>query len=199
MYSDGFSGSLKVGGEIGGVLSLSGDMKFAYDNQRLAKTYDEVPCYGYMYAHNGSGGREAMDVMREKGSSFSKEMPNLPMAQFAHDAFQVNVQGIQTTFRAFRGDVGTLYDPAANQVSCKGGVGVEINAGDLVKIGADIRMPVEYGQSSKWTDGNQFNNAFSFKKTVSDNPLYEAVYFQKHGRSCTAMANPTQFENIGGL
>jgi hypothetical protein len=115
MYTDGFSGDLKLGGEIGGVLSLSGDLKFAYENKRYAKNYDEVPCFGYMYAHNGSGGREAMDVIREKGSSFGKETPNLPMAQFAHDAFQVNVQGIQTTFRPFRGDVGTLYDASTNQ------------------------------------------------------------------------------------
>lgn len=198
MYTDGFSGDLKLGGEIGGVLSLSGDLKFAYENKRYAKNYDEVPCFGYMYAHNGTGGREAVDVIREKGSSFGKETPNLPMAQFAHDAFQVNVQGIQTTFRPFRGDVGTLYDASTNQISAKGGVGLEANVGDLVKIGANIRVPVEYGQSGKWTDGNNFNNAFSFKKQLADNPLYEAVYFKSMGEA-TAMANPQLFETIGGF
>ncbi|MFN8322415.1 MAG: hypothetical protein U0T74_07125 [Chitinophagales bacterium] len=198
MYTDGFSGDLKVGGEIGGVLSLSGDLKFAYENKRYAKNHDAVPAYGYMYAHNSTGGREVVDVLREKGNSVSKEIPNLPMAQFTHDMFQVNVQGIQSSFRAFRGDVGTLFDPFTNEVSCKGGVGVEVNVGDLVKVGANIRVPVEYGQSAKWTDGNQFNSAFSFKKQIADNPLYEAVYFKSMGEA-TAMANKQLFETIGGF
>ncbi|MBK7148191.1 MAG: hypothetical protein IPH78_05045, partial [Bacteroidetes bacterium] len=85
-----------------------------------------------------------------------------------------------------------------NEVSCKGGVGVEVNVGDLVKVGANIRVPVEYGQSGKWTDGNQFNSAFSFKKQIADNPLYEAVYFKSMGEA-TAMANKQLFETIGGF
>jgi hypothetical protein len=196
MYTDGMAGQIKLGGEIGGVLTLTGNLEFSYQNERYAKNYDEVPAYGYMYAHNSNGGRELMDLIRGKDGSFSSEIPNLPMSQFAHDLFRVNVQGIQTTFRPFRGDAGTLHNPFANSVSCKGGVGADVAAGDLVKIGANIKVPVEYGQSGKWTDGNEFNNLLKFRKEQAGNPLYEPVYFKSMGEA-TAMANPQLFNAMG--
>lgn len=196
MYEDGFAGDLTVGGEIGGAIALSGTVEFSYRNSRYAHNYEAVPAYGYMYAQNATGGRESMDVLREKGSSFSKDVPNLPMSQFAHDMFSVNVQGIQTTFRPFRGDIGTLYDPSANSVSVTGSLGAEVGAGDLLKLGVNIKVPVQYAQSSKWTEGNEFNNRFRFQGQVESNPLYEAVYFKSMGEA-TAMANPQQFTSIG--
>ncbi|MCS6933864.1 MAG: hypothetical protein NZM35_01760 [Chitinophagales bacterium] len=195
MFQDGFGGKIKVGGEVGGVTTISGEVEFSYSNLRYAKNYEEIPAYGYMYAHKGTGGRELMDVQREKGSSFSKEVPNLPMSQFAHDLYQINAQGLQMSFRPFRGDAGTLYDPEANSWSTEGFLGADVAAGDLLKIGVDIKVPVKQGKSGKWRDGNRFNT-LRFQQSVEGNPLYEHVYFKGMGEA-TAMSNPELFNRIG--
>lgn len=196
MYKDGYTGKVKVGGEIGGSVTLNGEIEFVYENERYAKNYEATPAYGYMYAHNAPGRREVIDVLREKGKQFSKEMPNLPMAQFAHDLFQVNVQGIQSTFRPFRGDAGTLYDPEADSKSAAGSLGIEAGVGDLLKIGIDINIPLEFANSGKWREGNHFNDVLKFQKEQNGNPLYEPVYFKSMGEA-TAMANQPMFNATG--
>lgn len=196
MYEDGFTGQIKPGFVETNLITLTGDLEFSYTNQRYATNFDAIPAYGFMYAHNATGGRETMDVLREKGSRFSKEIPNLPMAQFAHDIFNVNVQGIQTSFRPFRGDIGTLYDPQTSSLSARGGLGFDIAGGDILKIGVNVQVPIKHGESKKWESGNEFADDWSFKEQVDGNPLFEPVYFKSMGEA-VAMANPDQFNSIG--
>lgn len=198
MYEDGFASSLKLGGEVGGVITISGEVDFSYSKSRYARHYESIPAYGYLYAHNSSDGRDLMDVIREKGGSISKEIPNLPMAQFAHDIYSVNVQGIQSTFRPFRGDAGTLYDASASTASVKGELGADVGVGDLVKVGVDIKIPIKYGNSGKWQEGNAFNEAMAFHENAEGNITYEPVYFKSMGEA-VALANEQLFEDCGGF
>ncbi len=198
MIEEGFEGNLKIGGELGGTTTLSGDLEFSYNKKRNAKNLENIPCFGYMYAQNSAGGRELLDVLREKGNAFSKETPNLPMSQFAYDVYNCSAPGLQTEFRPFRGDVGTLHDPSTSSMSSTGGIGAEIGVGDLTKVGVNIEVPIASGWSGKWREGNAFNSIFQFRKHNPSLPLYEPVYFKSMGEA-VAMENPQQFSQLGAF
>ncbi len=198
MISEGFEGELKLGAELGGTTSLTGNIDFSYEKARNAKVNEDVPAYGYMYAQHAAGGRELLDVLREKGNAFSKEVPNLPMAQFANDVYSCSAPGFSTEFRPFRGDVGALHDPATSTMSASVGVGIEVALADLTKVGANIKVPIASGWSGKWREGNAFNSVFLFRDRTPSLPFLETVYFKSMGEA-VGMANPRQFTQLGAF
>ena len=193
--TDAISWRLKLGGELP-LTHISGTLKGHYSKTYLQSNYDSVPAYGYIYSEHAGVQRELLDFNREKDRSFSAELPNLPVAQFTYDVYSVNGQGIEGSFRPFRGDVGSLHDPFAHQNNTAGTVGVELGAGQMVKAGADLQIIYTHSETKKWEEGNRWNSVFDFKGT--DESEYEPVYFKNLGEA-TAMSNPEQFNAIGAV
>lgn len=186
---------LKLGGEVP-LTHLSGTLKGFYSKNYIQQNRDSLPAYGYIYSQNSSEGKNVLDFNREKDRGFSAEVPNLPVTQFTYDVYTVNGQGVGGSFRPFRSDCGTLHDPYNYQNNTAGTIGGEIGAGQLVKGGIDVKVIYTHSESKKWSDGNSFNDKFDFKKTGT--PAYEPVYFKNLGEA-TGMANPEQFQNLGGF
>ena len=159
--TDAISWRLKLGGELP-LTHISGTLKGHYSKTYLQSNYDSVPAYGYIYSEHAGVQRELLDFNREKDRSFSAELPNLPVAQFTYDVYSVNGQGIEGSFRPFRGDVGTLHDPFAHQNNTAGTVGVELGAGQMVKAGADLQIIYTHSETKKWEEGNRWNAVFDF-------------------------------------
>lgn len=186
--------SFKLGGEVP-LMHLSGSAKGTVSVQELVSNFDSVPAYGYIYSHNTSGGKELLDLNREKDGSFIAERPNLPVTAFTHDIYTVTGQGVGGCFRPFRSDVGMLHDPLKTQDNTAISSGGEVGLGQLVKVGVDIKLTLMKGQTKKWQEGNTFADPLGFKATGTG--MYEPVYFKNMGEA-TAMANPAQFNSLGG-
>lgn len=192
--TDAIGWSIKLGGEVP-LTHLSGTVKGHYSKTYLQQNKDSLPAYGYIYSQNSGEGKNLLDFNREEDRAFTAELPNLPLTQFTHDVYTVSGQGLGGSFRPFRSDCGTLHDAYNYQNNTAGNVGGEIGIGQLVKGGVDFKIIYTHSETKKWTDGNQFNSAFSFKGSSG---LTEAVYFKNMGEA-TCMANPEQFDAIGGF
>ncbi|MBK8736502.1 MAG: hypothetical protein IPL98_11625, partial [Saprospiraceae bacterium] len=77
---------------------------------------------------------------RERETVYQAEVPVLPVTAYTHDIYSITAQGMQSTCRPLRMDIGTLHDPAHQNKSESGSGGLEIGIGNLVKIGGDFNI-----------------------------------------------------------
>lgn len=189
------SGSFKVGGELWGV-HPNGTIGGYYSSQALATTSQSNPAYGYIYAHNGTSSNAVLDFNREKDGPYTESTPALPLANFTNDMFSVSGQGTGGSYRAFRSDVGTVYDAESGSTSDGFSLGGELGLGNLGHIGVDLTVNIANTHSGKWTSGNAPAALLSYKGTNGD-PLYEPSYF-KEANEKTIDSDPTYFQKLGG-
>jgi hypothetical protein len=186
-----YSGSFKVrlGGEIQGVnpsASLSG--YFSY--QELAHEEQKNKAFGYLYAQSAEGNSDALyDFNREEDRPFEIKHPDLPVTNFTYDVYAVSGEGISGSFRPFRSDVGTLSDPVSDNTNFSAGVGLDLAAGLIAKIGFDIEVTAANTYSGPWKgQNNTLKTNFRFSKP-SQNKTYEPVYFKNVGEKNVVMNN----------
>lgn len=190
-----FSG--KIGAELVGF-ALAGEVSGYFGFQKLKKNTLKMPAFGYVYAQEATDAAALQDINREKDGPYQEKSPHLPLPVFTHDIYQASGMGFQGQFRPFRGDVGTLSDPAVNSDANAASFGAEASFGNLVKAGVDLTITNTQSNSGKWQSGNQAANIFRFQKNDPDNPLYEPVYFKRVGE-LTALSNPKVFDDLGAF
>jgi hypothetical protein len=168
------------GGEIFGVhpnASISG----FYSKQQLAKNKLKQPSYGYLFSQEGKDNKYAlMDFNREKEVAYSPDVPNLAVPNYTFDLFSVSGQGVGGQFRAYRGDVGVLFDHQSTTSSESSDGGVELGGGNLVHGGFSITSTVIKTTTGKWTSDNALISKVDFLKT-GPTPLYEKSFFKNVG------------------
>ncbi len=72
------------------------------------------PAYGYLFSEFGQNSEKALlDFNRDNDIAFSKYSLHLPSAFQTYDIFSISAQGTGGSFRAFRNDVGFVFDPAS--------------------------------------------------------------------------------------
>lgn len=192
-----FSFGVKLGGSLFGA-DAGSTLSAYYSGQYLATKEQNSPSYGYLYAQDASSDLAMLDFNREKDGTFTENTPNLPLTNFSYDVYSVAGQGIGGMYRPYRSDVGVLYD--AKQTNTGGGGGIndiEVNTGNVIKVGANISVNFSQSSSGKWEERNELNDILKFKGETSD-PLYESVYFKQAGEK-TAETDPTHLESMGGF
>src|SRR6202008_1510999 len=73
-----------------------------------------LPAYGYLHYTEGSGNKSALlDMNREKELMYreSPAMPHIAVPLYTYDAFSITGEGTGGMFRAYRGDIGFVFDP----------------------------------------------------------------------------------------
>ncbi|MEP7265096.1 MAG: hypothetical protein ABI772_11390, partial [Bacteroidota bacterium] len=189
------SGSFKIGGELWGV-HPNATVGGYYSSQALQSNSQSNPAYGYIYAHNGNAANAILDFNREKDGPYTESTPALPLSNFTSDVFSVSGQGTGGSYRAFRSDVGTVYDPEASSSSDGFSIGAELGLGNLGHIGVDITVNIANTHSGKWTGSNAAAGLLSYKGTGPD-ATYEPAYF-KEANEKTIDNDPSFFQKIGG-
>ena len=176
-----FMFSLKGGGVLA-IAELSADISGFYSEQRLNRKQEQVPGYGYLYTHNGVDGNNSMlDFNREKDGAFSTNVPSLPLSSFTYDVYSVSGQGVGGMYRPYRSDFGHLFDKQVNTSSTSGNLGIELGAGWLVAVGADITINDVNSRSGKWINGNKMSNKLKFSDKNIESDVYEPFYFKQAG------------------
>ena len=179
MQSFSVTGKWKTAGTFFAA-DASYDIGVSYSRQWIPeanRTYTN-PAYGYFNLERGQHKDNAlMDFNRDNDGSFTKYTPNLPSAHLTYDVFSVNAQGIGGTYRAFRNEVGFVFDPRVSTHSTSGGVGIETGAGNTFDLGVDLSFNVMEASSGGWRDG--MNEPAGVVKFENADALLEKFAFQE--------------------
>lgn len=201
MTSFGLTFAATLGGAIFG---LHGNIELGgyYSRQELKEKSRTLPAYGYLFAHESEAhvrGNVMLDFNREKDGSFSKSTPNLPLTNLTYDVYSVAGQGVGGTYRPFRGDIGTVYDPYTTTDGTSTQLpGVELGGGNVVHVGTNFTFVNNTGHSGRWIKDNESKEYFAFQKERPDTKLYEPAYFKQVGEK-TVDSDPERFNALGGF
>jgi len=169
---DVYRGQIRLGGELFSVypnLAVFGMIsKVAYQKESSRKAY------GYLYAQNGDE-TSIMDFTRDKDGTFNKSLKYLPAGNMTYDVYSVTGQGTGGSFRPYRNDFGSVYDPVVSSETEDFSVNMEFGTGNLVEAGVDGTVSHTTSTSGPWP---QYKRPFSQNESGS---IYENVYFKRAG------------------
>lgn len=169
-----YRGQIKLGGELFGTypnLAVFGMVsKVSYQKESARKGY------GYLYAQDGDES-SIMDFTRDKDGTFNKSLKYLPPGNMTYDVYSVTGQGTGGSFRPYRNDFGSVFDPVVSSKSKEFSLNAEFGGGNLVEVGADGTVSHTTSTSGPWP---QYKRAFSHNQ---DGSIYENVYFKQAGEA----------------
>ncbi|NIG52801.1 PA14 domain-containing protein [Chitinophaga sp. Cy-1792] len=134
--------------------------------------------YGYLNYQNANGNAEALlDYNREKEMPYrAKPKPsNIAIPSYTYDVFNISGEGTGGMFRAFRSDIGYVYDHHMRTRDNALSGGIDLGTGDLAHMGADINYTHAFTESGPWLAANPLAELFAFRKSNKD---FEASYFK---------------------
>lgn len=122
------------------------------------------PAFGYLFSESGQNNENALlDFNRDNDQAFSKYSLHLPSTFQTYDVFSISAQGTGGSFRAFRNDVGFVFDPASSNFDVGVNAGFELGGGILTDVGMDLQIPFASTRNGVWSDRNYAKNALSYK------------------------------------
>ncbi|MES2332474.1 MAG: hypothetical protein V4539_22905 [Bacteroidota bacterium] len=150
-----------------------------FSKQKLASTTQNFAAYGSMYESASIGGNSLMDFNTEKKLPyFIGESKILPIPYKTPDVFNLNAQGLSMTFSVNKNDIGVVGDADGSITSNGNQAGVELNFGQLFKVGANFGTTNSYQQTGKW---NPTHIKFKPDQEIINNSLYQQFNFKNHG------------------
>lgn len=182
-----YRGQIKLGGEVfsayihGAVLGMVSTLKYATDGS--------MKSYGYLYAQNADDA-SIMDFTRDRDGMFNETMSFLPPGNMTYDIYSVSGQGTGGSFRPYRNDFGSVYDPAVSSTGSEFGLNFEAGLGELFEFGTDITTSSSDITSGPW---NTYKRPFTSKEVGS---IYENTYFKQAGE--VTEVNEGLWDALGG-
>lgn len=126
------------------------------------------PSYGYFNLQDGQNKDNALlDFNRDNDGSFTKYSVNLPTAYLQPDIFSVAAQGVGGSFRAYRNDIGYVFDPEVTSFFDAGNLSLEFGLGNLADFGGDVAYNNTASRSGAWRDMNDAANYLKFSNLSS--------------------------------
>ncbi|WP_213086945.1 PA14 domain-containing protein [Chitinophaga agrisoli] len=188
--------TLKIGGAITLVhpsFFVSGYMS----NQYIAPEdqHRSIPAYGYLNYQNGTSPDVLLDYNREKEIPYREkpDLPNIGLPTYTYDVFSVTGEGTGGMFRAYRSDLGFVYDHYMKTKDQSGKISIDIGWGNIVHGGVDLNYVRAFSETGRWTSQNPLANTIGFQQ---QDKLFEPAYFRNPGE---ATANDKSFyDAIGG-
>jgi hypothetical protein len=192
-----FSYTAKIGYEtkvvhpsfyVTGYVSLQ---NIADEDKRLA-----LPAYGYLNYQRANGNEGALlDYNRDKEIAYREKpaVPNIGIPSYTYDIFSISGEGSGGMFRAYRGDIGYVYDHAMRSKDKSSKLSTDIGIGDLVHGGVDLSLTRAYTQVGPWVEQNPLATTVAFRKS---DKTFESAYFRNPGE----MSGNTKafYDAIGG-
>ncbi|SFN33795.1 PA14 domain-containing protein [Chitinophaga sp. YR627] len=155
-----------------------------------------IPAFGYLnYQNADPSGGALLDFNREKDMPYREkpEVPNIAVPSYTYDVFSMSGEGTGGMFRAYRGDIGFVYDHRMRTKDRSGRLSADIAAGDLVHWGVDLNLNRSYTENGPWRSMNPLSSLLSFRKSDKQ---FEAAYFRNPGEK--AVNTKAFYDNIGG-
>jgi hypothetical protein len=176
--STGWSYRLKGGTEVEGAfanVSLQGYMS----TQEMLHTTLQLPAYGYMFYEKANKNPNVLlDFNREKDAYWTDNSPNIAVPIYTYDTWSISGEGTGGMFRAYRSDIGYMYDHKMETTSTNYNIGTDIGFGATFKAGADYQKINAFTKNNAWLGENQLVNVIPFR---SADTTFENVYFKNPG------------------
>jgi hypothetical protein len=194
-YQISFSG--KIGGAVKGFFAdffLSGYVAKQYIAD--ADTLLELPSYGYLhYAAGAQNTASLLDFNREKEVPYREKpaIPHIAIPAYTYDAFSISGEGTGGMFRAYRSDIGFVYDHTIRTKDRSHRLGVDLGVGDLFHAGLDLNMNRVITENGPWINQNLLREATYFRTDSAD---FQAVYFRNPGEK--SINDKRFYEKLGG-
>jgi hypothetical protein len=213
MLTSSYSGRFTVGAEVFGA-HPNGNVSAYMTIQNLLKKETENPAYGYFNYQNGTDKDDALlDFNREKDGSFNSYTSVLPVTNLTFDIFSVSGHGVGGSYRAFRSDMGQVFDPSVKSYSFGVSDDVEVGVGNAAHSGGSRNGSISTSSSGKWKSGkgNKVSEIYKFKgdkpgskfepfymkeaneKTVETDPSFAARMRQKEAVAIK-ISKPKRFQ-----
>ena len=192
-----YSFSAKIGGEFDGAHPngyLTGYV--SSDKVEGKDSTQRLPAYGYLnYQNNLNNPSALLDYNREKEIPYREKpyVPNIAVPSYTYDVFSITGEGIGGMFRAYRGDIGYVFDHAMKSKDESLSGSVDLGFGNAVHTGVDINVNHAYTQNGPADDNNLLRPNVAFKKSDT---TYEAVYFRNPGEK--SINSKSYYDAIGG-
>ena len=150
-------------------------------NQRLTNSVISKPAYGYLYSDIGERDPNGLlDFNREKDVPFKPSTKNIAVPIFTYDLFSASGQGTGGQYRAYRGDVGELFDHIAQNTNTSNSLGIEVGAVPTWHVGIDFNNTNVNTTTQQWNSDNSIAPYIQFKG-LDGKTLYEPYYFKNVG------------------
>jgi hypothetical protein len=196
--------TFKAGGAVYGNF-INGTMNGFYSLETLKAHVKTTPAVGYLHLDEAIRSADltdpmrsaqdddftktfALDFNREKDGPIYDQSPNLAMPILTNDFFIVSGRDITGTFRAYRNDTPTVFDPQQESDVTGGAIGVDVGFGDLVKVGVSGALNHSSTVIGRWNGGllhpEQPNNTNTLlgtlEKSFTNDPTryLERTYFK---------------------
>jgi len=169
-----YRGQLKFGGEL--VTVFAHAAVYGMFSRLHYEPNGSMKGYGYLYADEADDA-SIMDFTRDRDGLFNETMPFLPLGNMTYDIYSVSGQGTGGSFRPFRNDFGSVYDPAVSSKGSEYSFNLEVGLGNLLEAGGDGTMSHTKITSGPW---EKYKRAFSKNKPGS---VYENTYFKQAGEA----------------
>ena len=187
----------KVGGEGWGLFGnvfVSGYMsssKIASSDMTIS-----MPAYGYLnYQSANSNPSALLDFNLEKDIPYHEKpaIPNIGIPAYTYDLFSISGEGTGGMFRAYRSDIGFVYDHQMGTKSESDAISGDLGFGGYFHGGVDLNFNNATTQTGPWIDDNSLKNSIDFKNSDS---VFEAAYFRNPGEK--AINTKSFYDAVGG-
>lgn len=195
--SRAYSFTGKLGFEITGFdpnASISGYVSM--QTQRDADTILTLPAYGYLNYQNAIKNPSALlDFNRERELPYREkpEVPHIGLPSYTYDVFSMTGEGTGGMFRAYRGDIGYVYDHYMKSKDASDAASADVAVGTYAHVGVDLNVNRSYTTTGKWSSENPLANIIGFR---SSDTTYEAAYFRNPGEK--SINSKTFYDALGG-
>ncbi|MFB6455610.1 DUF5977 domain-containing protein [Chitinophaga sp. Hz27] len=165
--------------------------KVEKDDQRLS-----FPAYGYLNYQNGYTNNTAlMDFNRERDIAYRDKpaVPNIAVPSYTYDVFSISGEGVGGSFRAYRNDVGYVFDPQVTTKDNSTNLSLDFGTPALVHAGVDLGVTRAYTRTGMWESENPMRAAIPFTQTKLNR---EAAYFRSPGEK--TINSKSFYDNLGG-
>lgn len=152
------------------------------------------PAYGYLYYEKSNNNLDALlDFNREKDIAWNENAPNIAMPVYTYDTWSISGEGTGGMFRAYRSDIGFVYDHRMATRSNSNNLGLDFGGGSYMKAGIDYSNIHSVTNSNAWTGDNLLDDVIPFREADT---TFENVYFKNPGEKTSV--NKSFQKAIGG-
>ncbi|MGN6419486.1 MAG: PA14 domain-containing protein [Pseudobacter sp.] len=178
-----FTFSAKIGWEekiLHRNIAVSGYVSRQYVAPADTTTY--LPSYGYLnYQHAAPNGSSLLDYNREKELPFREKpaYPHIAVPSYSYDAFSISGEGTGGMFRAYRSEIGFVYDNRMRSGSSSERFSLDVGAGpDIAHLGFEVGPSSSSTRTGPWLADNRMADSVRFR---NNDGLFQAAYFRNPG------------------
>jgi hypothetical protein len=171
-YMNSFSGQIKIGPTFTGAYTFVKAAAAYYETKFMPN--GDLSAYGFLNLHHANPS-SLLDFSREKDMQWNSTMHYLPQSTLTYDLYNVSGQGTGGSFRPFRNDIGSVFDPNLNQQRINNyNLDLEFGYLNIMELGADAKAVLTTSKVGPW---DPYYRKFTGPRTGE----YEDVYFKQGG------------------